>query len=273
VDAIVEGSLVRAGNRVRITAQLIDARDDRHLWAQSFEGQIGDLLSLQDRVAREIAAQTRVALTPVAHVQHVDPAAHDAYLRGLYFLLKREPGKSADYFQQAISIDPSYAAAFAGLANALEAESVFGMIRPTEAMPRAFAAAKHAIELDPNSGEAFTALGGAEATMTWDWQSAERDLQRGIALSPSDSLAEIKYSIYLDAVNRPEEAVAHMRRAVELDPLSFFMNRHLGSSLYLARHYDEALYHLRRGREMEPGKANIVDNWISWIYEKKGDAG
>ncbi len=274
VDAVVEGSVARSGDRVRINAQLIDVRNDKHLWAQSFEGPMSDVFSLQDSVAREIASQTKVVLTPAARTnvsdnRRIDPTAHDAYLRGFYFLQKREMDTSAAYFQKAISIDPQYAPAFAGLADALHAKWFNGSAS-AEVMPAALAAAKRAIELDPNCGEAYAALGSIETNYEWNWAQAERNLERGIALSPNSSDAEQKFAVYLDAVNRPEEAVTHMRRAHELDPLSFLMNRHLGSTLYYARRYDEALYYLQHAREMEPGKPGLVDIWASWIYEKKG---
>jgi TolB-like protein/DNA-binding winged helix-turn-helix (wHTH) protein/tetratricopeptide (TPR) repeat protein len=274
VDALVEGSVVRSGDKVRITAQLIDARNDKHLWAQSFESQTSDVLSLQDSVAREISSQTKTALTPPArgdrNTMPIDPAAYDAYLRGRYFLSKRDAVKGTAYFQQAISVDPSYASAYAGLADAFETQSIFGSIKTQDGMPKALAAAKRAIELDPENGEAYAALGAIETDYEWNWTAAERDLTRAIALSPSYSTAELRYAILLDATNRPEEAVTHMRRALELDPLSFFMNRHLGTTLYIARHYDEALYYLRRAGEMEPNLPDVVDPWISAIYEKEG---
>lgn len=275
VDAVVEGTVVRSGNRVRITAQLIDVRNDIHLWAQSFEGELSDVLPLQNSVAREIALQTQIALAPVASTnigaeRRIDPAAHDAYLRGLYFLQKREADTSVAYFQKATAMEPGYAPAFAGLANALHSEWVIGLAPPGEAMPAALAAAKRAIQIDPNSGEAYAVLGSIETDYEWNLDAAGRDLERGIALSPSSSYAYLHYSIFLDAMNRPEEAVTAMRRALELDPLSFFMNRHLGTTLYLARQFDEALYHLKQAREMEPDKANFVDGWVSAIYEKQG---
>jgi TolB-like protein/DNA-binding winged helix-turn-helix (wHTH) protein/Flp pilus assembly protein TadD len=275
VDALVEGSVVRSGDKVRITAQLIDARSDKHLWAQSFESQTSDVLSLQDSVAREIAAQTKTVLTPPARANRndtmrINPAAYDAYLRGRYFLSKRDAVKSTPYFQQAISLDASYASAYAGLADAFETQSVLGDVKMQDGMPKAVAAAKRAIELDPENGEAYAALGTIETSYDWNWTAAERDLTHAIALSPSYSYAELRYAIFLDATNRPEEAVTHMRRALELDPLSFYMNRQLGTTLYLARHYDEALYYLRRAGEMEPNLPGVVENWISAIYEKEG---
>jgi non-specific serine/threonine protein kinase/serine/threonine-protein kinase len=275
VDAVVEGSVIRLADKVRITARLIDARNEKNLWAQSFEGRAGDILSLQDDVAREIAAQAKVALTPAARAgmsggKPIDPAAHDAYLRGRYFLDRREAKKSADYFQQAIAIDPTYAAAFAGLADALHSESILGVAPSAEVLPRALAMAKHAIELDPTNSEAYSVSGTIEADADFNWNAAERDLRHAIELNPNDASAEIKYAIYLDVVNRPEKAVEHMRRAIDIDPLSFFVNREMGTALYYARRYDEALVYLRRAGEMDPSLPGVVENWISSIYEKKG---
>jgi TolB-like protein/DNA-binding winged helix-turn-helix (wHTH) protein/Tfp pilus assembly protein PilF len=271
-DAVVEGSIVRSGDKVRITAQLIDARTDRHLWARSFEGTSTDIVALQDSVAREIAAQAKLVLVPEAEVQSrsINPAAHDAYLRGRYFFGKGDVSHSAQYFQQAIAIDPSYASAYAGLANALDAATTVGLGRPDEVMPRATAAARHALDLDPNNGEAHTALGSIETIYDWNWKQAEYNLTRGISLSPSDSLAEMKYAVYLDAIGQADQAVIHMRRALALDPLSFFINRRLGATLYLARDYDGAIQQLQRAAEMEPSRKGVVDNWMSYAYEAKG---
>jgi TolB-like protein/Tfp pilus assembly protein PilF len=271
VDAVVEGSVVRSGDRVRITAQLIDVRSDRHLWAQSFEEQAADAISLQDRVAREIAAQARLALGPPRRqARRIDPAAYDAYLRGLYFLHKRDAAKSMAYIQQAIAIDPGYGAAYAVLSDVLEQQAWTGVGPTAELMQESLAAARQAVKLNPESGEAYAALGSLEMDYARDWRAAERDGERGIELSPSYSMAETNYASYLLAVHREEEAVTHMRRALTLDPLSFLMNRHLGSVLYMARHYDEALYYLARAAEMEPGRQGYVQNWVSRIYEKQG---
>ncbi len=269
VDAIVEGSTVRSGDRVRITAQLIDARSDRHLWAQSFEGPATDVLGLQDSVAQQIASQARLVLLPSPPRPSINPDAHDAYLRGLYFFNKQDLLRSVEYFQKAISLDPNYASAYAGYATALDACTTFGLISPEDGMPKAQAASLRAIELDPNNGEAYTELGSIQTIYQWDWTAAEQNLTRGISLNPNDSIAEFKYAVYLDAVNRPQDAVAHMRRALELDPLSYLMNRRLGATLYFARDYDAALAPLQRAAEMEdhPGS---VDNYRSLVYEQKG---
>ena len=269
VDAIVEGSTVRSGNRVRITAQLIDARSDRHLWAQSFEGSATDILALQDSVAQQIASQARLVLLPSPARPSINPAAHDAYLRGRYFFNKQDIPHSVEYFQKAISLDPNYASAYAGYATALEASTTFGLAVPEDATPKALAAALRGIELDPNNGEAYTELGSIQTIYEWDWPAAEQNLIRGISLNPNDSIAEFKYAVYLDAVGRPQDAVAHMRRALELDPLSFLMNRRLGATLYLARDYDAAIVQLQRAAEMEQ-RPGSIDNYVSLIYEQKG---
>jgi TolB-like protein/DNA-binding winged helix-turn-helix (wHTH) protein/Tfp pilus assembly protein PilF len=275
VDAVVEGSVIRVADKVRITARLTDTRDDKDIWAQSFEGRAGDILSMQDDVAREIASQAKLALTPAARAgtgdgKRIDPAAYDAYLRGRYFMDRRDPKKSTDYFQQAIAIDPTYAAAFAGLADALHFETASGVVPLAEGFPKALAAAKHAIELDPMNGEAYSALGTVEGEGDWNWEAAGRDLRRGIALNPSDSLAVVQYANYLGVMGRPDEAVAKLRHALETDPLSFYLNRQLGVMLYFERHYDEALYHLRRAGEMDPSEPSTVEYWANAIYEKKG---
>lgn len=269
VDAIVEGSTVRSGDRIRITAQLIDARSDRHLWAQSFEGSASDVLSLQDSVAQQIAAQARLVLAPAAPRPPVNPAAHDAYLRGRYFFNKQDISHSLEYFQQAIALDPNYASAYAGYADALDAVATFGFGPPEQVMPKALAAAQRAIQLDPQNGEAYTEIGSIQTIYAWDWAAAEQNLTRGVSLNPSDSLAEFKYAVYLDAVGRPQDAVTQMRRALQLDPLSFLVNRRLGATLYLARQYDAALAQFQRAEEMEHSPRSI-DNYLSLIYEQKG---
>jgi TolB-like protein/DNA-binding winged helix-turn-helix (wHTH) protein len=270
VDSILEGSVSRTPDKVHLTLQLIRADTDTHLWAESYNRDKSDVAALPNEAAQAIALElhSSVALTSPAH--SVSPEAHDAYLRGRYFLQKREADKSAAYFQQAIAIDPSWSDAYAGLAAALQSEGVLGMMRPEDSMTKGEAAARHAIVLDPQNGEAYSTLGLIQAVFQWEWTDAEENLKHGIALSPSSSDAELHYAIYLDAVNRPEEAVIHMRRALQLDPASFLMNRHLGSTLYFARHYDEALAHLQQALEMEPGKLNFVAEWASRIYEMKG---
>ena len=270
VDAIVEGSIVRSGDRIRITAQLIDARTDRHLWAQSFEGPASDVLSLQDSVAQQIATQARLVLAPPAPHAPVNPAAHDAYLRGRYFFNKQDFAHSLESFQQAVALDPGYASAYAGYASALDAASTYNIGTPDQLMTKAIAAAQRAIQIDPQNGEAYTALGSVQTIYSWDWAAAEQNLTRGISLNPSDSIAEFKYAVYLDAVGRTRDAVTHMRRAIQLDPLSFLINRRLGVALYYDRQYDAALAQLQRSAEMEQASGS-VERYVSLVYEQKGE--
>jgi TolB-like protein/DNA-binding winged helix-turn-helix (wHTH) protein/Tfp pilus assembly protein PilF len=275
VDAIVEGSVVRSGDHVRITAQLIDARSDKHLWAQSFEGPLGDILSLQDDVAREISLQTSSVLTPAAragftNAKHVNPEAYDDYLRGLYFIQRRDGDLAASYFRKAIALEPEYGAANAGLAEALVTQMLANGAHGTDVMPSAIETAKRAIELDPYSGEAYTALGAIDTSYLCDWNAAEKNLRKGIELSPSSSDAETWYAVYLTSVGRPAEAVNAMRRAVALDPLSFWANRLLGSMLYYSRRYGESLVALKRASELALDKFEFVARWTSSIYEIQG---
>ena len=274
VDALIEGTVVRSGNRIRITAQLVDARGDRHLWAESFEQNTDDVLTLQDTVAREIALHTQAALAPSLSVparRSVTPAAYDAYLRGLYFLHRRDILRSISYLQQANALDPAYPAAHAGLAEALASEVLLLEHPDADAEIRARAEAGRAIELDPNSSEAYTALGLVEIIYARNWEAARQDMQKSLTLNPNNSMAEMQMAVYADAMGRPEEAVAHMRQAVKLDPLSFLMNRHLGSALYFARHYNEALAALRRAAEIQPRPVDLIDNWTHRSYEMLGN--
>ena len=278
VDAVVEGSVVRSGDKVRITAQLIHAPTDRHLWAESFEGPADDVLSIQDQVAREVAERVHGKLdsqprqTAVAR-KPVPTDAYEAYLRGLYFFDKREAEaarKSAEYFRKALVVDPEFAPAYAGLAEALPALNWFNSRPPVDAMLEAKVAAKRALELDDRLAEAHTALGALLCLYDWNWREGENEFKRALELNPNYSLAHNRYMMWLLSEGRLSEAVVEAKRAQQLDPLSFFMNREVGHSLYVARRYDEALEHLRRSEELEPHSKDVVLNWIAWIYELQG---
>ena len=276
VDAILEGSVLASGGTVRLNTRLVDTRSDRTVWTHSFAEPVEDAILLQGRVTREIAAATRGLLPEQAGDARGEPrapvpGAYDAYLRGLYLWQRRMAAPSVRYFALAVALDPQYADAYAGLAGALESEVEAGSASWDEVVPQARAAAEHAIALDANCGVAWTVLGSLEDEYGWDWEKAGQELRRGIALAPNSSVAELKYAIHLDAMGQAEAAIAHMRRAVALDPLSFWANRHLGSVLYYARRYDEALAALRIAGEMEPSKQDfLVANWMSWVYAKQG---
>jgi TolB-like protein/Flp pilus assembly protein TadD len=278
VDGVVEGSVVRSGRRVRITAQLIYAPTDRHLWAESFEGSATDILSIQDDVARTIADRIQGQLgvhtqQPAASDKPVDPGAYEAYLRGLYFFDKRTADaskKSVEYFRNAIAISPDFAQAHAGLAEALPTMQWFNAMPPVDSMPEAKAAAKRALELDEQLAEAHTALGALLSLYDWNWPEAEKELKRALELNPNNSLAHNRYMMWLLSTGRLAEAIVEAKRAQQIDPLSFFMNREVGHSLYVAGRYDEALEQLRRSEELEPHSKDVVHNWVAWIYELQG---
>jgi TolB-like protein/DNA-binding winged helix-turn-helix (wHTH) protein len=277
VDGIVEGSVMPHGDRVRITAQLIYAASDRHLWAEKYEGELGDVLLLQNRVALDITRAVHARLTllqqgTISKARAVQPAAYDAYLRGRYFFDKRKGDalkKSVEYFREAIAADPGFAPAYAGLAESLPALNWFTGKPPVDAMPQAMAAARRALELDETLGEAHTALGDLLCLYEWNWSEGEKELKRGLELSPSNSLAHERYAMYLQTAGRLSEALLEAERAQELDPLSFFMNRELGRSLYLSRRYDDAIQQLKKSEELEPN-SGVVWNWISMCYEAQG---
>jgi TolB-like protein/Flp pilus assembly protein TadD len=275
VDAVVEGSILSSGNKLRINVQLTDVRSDRQLWAAGVDGDVNNLIALEGNVAQEIASHARLALAPGSEghglaAEKPSPEAYDAYLRARYYLDKRDATRSTEYFRRAIDLDPTFASAYAGLSESYEAAFTIGSAQAEDARSIALASAHKAIELDPQNGAAYSALGTIEFTQLWDWTRAEQDFLRGIQLSPDDSFPVAMYGLFLDSRNRPGEALAQMRRAAAMDPLSFYVSRNLGSSLYFARRYDEALQQLGRARELQPEQSQLVDNWIGWTYEMKG---
>jgi TolB-like protein/Flp pilus assembly protein TadD len=265
VDAVMECAIVRSGEQVRITAQLIRAITDEHLWSHSYEGDVRDTLQLQDKVARSIADQIRINVT--SHEQAllndariVNPDAHDAYLRGRYFWNKRtEQGlkRAIDYFDQAIVIDPNYAQAYSGLADsyALLGDWEYGVLAPNKAFPKAKAAAAKALELDDNLGEAHASLAFCLDLFYWDWKSAEAQFKRAIALSPSYATAHQWYAWHLLVTGRKEEAIAELTKAEALDPLSLIIGADIADALLIAHEYDESMQQSRKTIEMDPSFA------------------
>ena len=260
VDAAVSGTVMRSDNRVRISVELADARTDRNLWAESYEGDIRSVMDLQSRVARAIADEVQVQLTPEEHARlannrSVDPQAYDAYLRGEYFWNKRTPddlNRSIDYFRKAIDIDPTYALAYAGLAQAHILMAVYGEVAPRDAMPKAKTAAKRALEIDHGIAEAEAALADVEWSYDWDAAAAETAFQEALAINPSYATGHQWYALYLSNLGKNEEAISQMRRAQELDPLSLIIQVNVGWCYYVARHYDQAIALLRPVEEREP---------------------
>jgi TolB-like protein/DNA-binding winged helix-turn-helix (wHTH) protein/Tfp pilus assembly protein PilF len=262
VDSVVEGTVLRSGNQVRITAQLILAAADKHLWAQSYEGDLRDTLALQKQVARSIAEEIRIELTPheqavLKNVKRVNPDAHEACLKGRYFWNKRTADglkKAADYFNEAIEKDPNYAQAYAGLADsyALLGDWEYGILAPKEAYPRAKAAATKALELDSTLGEAHISLAFCLDGYDWDWESAGREFRRGIELNPGYATGHHWYAWHLTALGRNGEAVAEMKEAESLDPLSLIISADLAEELLIAHRYDEAIKQSRKTMDLDP---------------------
>jgi tetratricopeptide (TPR) repeat protein len=197
--------------------------------------------------------------------------AHDAYLHGLYFYDRRDPIKSAEYFERAVELAPTYSSAYAGLADALTSEAVSRNLPADDVIDRARAAAKKAIDLDPQNGDAYIALGFLEQTLSWDWKAAETDLLHGIALSPSNSVGLMVYALRMEASGDTDTALSYMRRARDNDPLSYYIERQYTAVLFYARRYDDALEELRRTKEMYPDASDaVIDRWLSWTYQAKG---
>ena len=257
VDAIVEGTVVRSGPKVRITAQLIQARDDRHLWSDKYEGDLGDVLKLQGEVAEAIAGQIQIKLTPQEHAilaraRPINPQAYEAYLAGNYFRNKMEGGKSIELFTRAIELDPAYAQGYAGLSMSYVYLGIFGLRPSGEVYPKARAAAMKALELDETVAEAHLTLADVKKGYDWDWVGAEAAYKRALELNPSYSMAHALYADYLSKMRRHEEAIAEARQARKLDPISVHTNVVLGMTRYRARRYDEAMGACQKALELDP---------------------
>jgi TolB-like protein/DNA-binding winged helix-turn-helix (wHTH) protein/Tfp pilus assembly protein PilF len=265
VDAVVEGSVSRSGDRVRITAQLIQVPADTHMWAQSYDEDIQDTLALQSKVARDIAEQIQVTLNrqeqaALVRSAPVDPQAYEAYLKGRYFWNKRtEEGltKAIEYFRHAIELDPKYAQAYSGLADsyALSGDWEYGILSPRDAFTRAEAAATKALALDEGLAEAHTSLAFALDLYSWDWNAAEKEYQLAIKLKPGYATAHHWYAWHLMVLGHNSEGILELRKAESLDPLSLIISADMADALCIAHLYDESVQESRRALELDPGFA------------------
>jgi TolB-like protein/DNA-binding winged helix-turn-helix (wHTH) protein/Flp pilus assembly protein TadD len=277
VDAVVEGTVLRAGPRVRITAQLVEASNDRHLWAETYERDLRDVLALQDEVARAIAGEVRTTLSPpnearAAGVRPLNPEAYDAYLRGRHeWNAWTEHGlkRSIAHFDQAVEKAPAYAPAWAGLSDAYFLLGQFGYLPQEVALSKAKAAALRAIALDSTLSEAHVSLSGVRLHYERSWQATEDALRRAIALDPNNAMAHQWYGYYLSALGRFDAAVAEMQRALELDPLSPNKLNSLGATLYRAGRYDDALRYFWRVPDPD-ANSELRHRRMATIYERKG---
>jgi TolB-like protein/DNA-binding winged helix-turn-helix (wHTH) protein/Flp pilus assembly protein TadD len=278
VDAVVEGTVLRSGDQVRITAQLIEGSSDRHLWSQSYEGQLRDTLALQNQVARAIADEIRVNLNSqeraaLKNVQVVNPEAYESYLKGRYFWNKRTADGlkvALAYFNQAIEEDPKYAQAYSGLADtyALLGDWQYAVMTPKEALPKAKAAATRALELDSALGEAHNSLAFCLDGFDWNFAAAGKEFRRAIELNPGYATAHHWYAWHLSLLGQYDEAIAEMKKAENLDPLSLIINADLAELLVLAHSYDESIRQSRKTIEMDPNFA-LAHNHLAQAYLQK----
>jgi TolB-like protein/DNA-binding winged helix-turn-helix (wHTH) protein/Tfp pilus assembly protein PilF len=283
VQYVLEGSIRRDSEKVRITAQLIEAKDQTHLWARQYDREVSHLLTLEAEIAREIADEIQNTLgdrkgagSPgelSSSTQNSPPTyeAYDLYLKGQYFFNKRSIEgfrRAVDYYQQAIARDPNYARAYAGLADSYALIGGYSAAPQTEFMPKARAAALRAVELDPSLPEAHTALALVVQNYDWDWQTSEKEFRRAIALNPNYATAHHWYAEHLTWLGRFDEAFRESENARQLDPLSLIIATDRGAMFYYSRQYDRAIAQFLAVREMDPDFPHSA--MIMHAYDQKG---
>jgi len=275
VDAVVEGTVAREANRVRVTANLIQAFPERHLWAESYDRDLRNVLDLQSEIARTIADRIKITVTPEEKLrlttgQPVDPEVHELYLRGTFYnnkWTKEGFERGIRYFEQALQKEPRNARAYAGLAVAYGGLGIYGDIA---AYPKGKVSALKALEIDSTLPEAHTTLAWAKFTYDWDTTAAEREFHRALELNPSDARAHAWYGVYLAMLGRTEDSLQQVKSARELDPLSIANTSLAWTTFYHAREYDKAIEVCRSALEMDP---NFVPaHWrLIVIYEQQGE--
>jgi TolB-like protein/Tfp pilus assembly protein PilF len=279
VQYALEGSVRRGGNQVRIDVQLIQVSDQTHLWADSYTGDLGDILHVQDEVTAAVAGQIRVALPVGAFgvdaakgtARTINPEAYDEYLRGRFYWTNRgDLYKSIDAYEKAIQKDPSYALAYAGLASgyALLGQVPYDDMRPGDAKPKARQAAERALELDPRLAEAHSVLANVSYSYDWDFEAAEREFQRALALGQNDPTAHLWFSHYCIVRNRLEQALEENSRTLALDPVSPLFNTERAEIYYNGRQYDSAIAQSRRVIEQYPTYP-LAYIWLGSAYREK----
>ena len=276
-DAVIEGSVLRAGDQVRITAQLVQAETDTHLWAESYDRHLRNVLELHSQVAQAIAQEIKVKLTPqeqarLASTPSVNPAAQEAYLRGRYSVYGSGAGgaqEGIDYARQAIEIDPGYAPAYALLAESYYQYSWRPEAPQREVISKAREAAATALKLDDTLTEAHVALGNLLMVYDWDWSGAEKEHKRAIELNPNLRAAHEAYGWYLLVIGRPNEALREARRALELDPFSVMLTALQAASYIRVGQYEEAIEQCRKALGMDPTQ-RVLLRWLGFAYVGKG---
>jgi TolB-like protein/Tfp pilus assembly protein PilF len=258
-DGIVEGTVLRSGERVRISAQLVNASTDTHIWAESYDRDLRDILALQSEVAGTIAREIQVTLTPQEKAQlrqtrTVDPEAYEAFLKGRYYWNKRTPAavkKGMEYFQRAIEKDPTYASAYVSLADSAAVTGFWGFVSPEEGFGKAASIAKKALEFE-DTAEAHAARGWALLHYEFDFPACEREFQHSIELNPGYANGAQWYAMYLTLMGRTRKGIAEVKRALRLDPLSLIINATFGWICYVMREYEESLDQLQKTIELDP---------------------
>jgi TolB-like protein/Tfp pilus assembly protein PilF len=261
VDYLLEGSIRHAGDRIRVTAQLIQASDQSHVWADSYDRELGDVLRIESDIASSVASEIRLTLSQEIHqrltgVGRTNVEAHDAYLRGLQgWSLRTRDGfeQAIANFTRATELDPGYALAFAALARTYSLAPVFAGMPAGEAAPKALEAASRALALDQTLADAHCAVGFVKGHYEYDWPAAGREFHRAIELEPNDAYAHLFYSnSYLSPLGHHEEAIAEMRKTMELDPLSPQIQSFAGVTFKWARRYDDSLVQFQKVNEIDP---------------------
>lgn len=276
VDAVIEGTVMRSGDRVRITAQLIDARTDQHLWAEAYERDFRDILDLQSEVAQQIADQVGVNLTVVdranlARTTVVNPVAYEAFLRGRFYEDKLNCTgfrQGLQYYERAIVEDPTFTRAYVGASDVYYNLGDWGCMPQAEAFTKSRAAAMKAIELDPNSASARAHLADLDFTAEWNWPKAGQEYLQAISLDPNDAGIHSSYAVFLVAMGKRDQAIAELKKAHSIDPVSEITNMLSTYVLYLAHQYDQALDQGKKTLELYPD-SRATDYWMGHIYEQK----
>ena len=277
VDAVVEGSALLIGNRVRITVQLIESATDLHLWADNYDRDTSDVLALHSDVARAIAREIQIVVTPeevarLANVREVNPEAHRLYLLGQYHYYKFNPadmGKAIEYLQQAITLDRQYAQPHVALGNIYGAMAFYGWTSPQDAWKKSRAAAAQALEIDSNLADAHALNASVDFYFNWEWKNAEENFRQAISLNPNYATAYQFYTWYLIAMSRTEEAQNNIRRALELDPLAIFAYSTASDVFYMSRQYDQAITQLQAALDLN-GDDPLALSRLGWSYIQKG---
>jgi serine/threonine-protein kinase len=279
VGAVLVGNLIRRGDSLIIGMELVSVEDGRQLWGEQYNKRQGDILAVQQDISREVTNGLRLKLSGeesklIARNYTENTEAYQLYLKGRYFWSKfNEDGlkKSIDYFNQAIAIDPDYALAYTGLANAYNVQGAMGIVPPVQTWSKAKWAAEKAVELDDTLAKSHQALGGLKLLYEWDWSGAERELRRAIELNPADGEPHELYAYYFEATGQLDKAVSEVRRALELDPLSSIINTDVASALYYQGAYEEAINLYRKAEEIDPQLTPPPLFLPAQIYEQEGE--